>query len=134
HRPVDTLTLEVFPGGDSQFTLYEDDGDTLAHLDGAVAVTQITCRLTEDAVELTISPRTGAYEGMPENRSFTCQLHLSAAPQALSVNGEPADFEYDPDSALLLFTLHEDPSRLEPTTATIQLGGVASLGASQTEN
>ncbi|MBT3288888.1 MAG: glycoside hydrolase family 31 protein [Victivallales bacterium] len=121
HRPVDTLTLEIFPGGDTQFTLYEDDGDTLAHLDGAVAVTQITCRLTEDAVELTISPRTGAYEGMPENRSFTCQLHLSAAPQALSVNGEPADFEYDPDSALLLFTLHEDPTQQAPAIAQIEL-------------
>ncbi|MBT7302552.1 MAG: hypothetical protein HN849_23685 [Victivallales bacterium] len=48
-------------------------------------------------------------------------MHLAESPKAVLINGEPADFEHDPDSALLLFTLHEDPTQQAPAIAQIEL-------------
>jgi alpha-glucosidase (family GH31 glycosyl hydrolase) len=119
HRPVDTLTLEIFPGPDSEFTLYEDDGESLAHLDGAVAVTHISCQRIGDAIELTISPRVGDYEGMPETRRFTCKMHLPEPPKGVAVNGAEVESEYG--DGVLTFTLDEDTERHLSSTARVEL-------------
>ena len=36
-RAADTLTLDIYPAGQSNFTLYEDDGLTREHRKGAFA-------------------------------------------------------------------------------------------------
>lgn len=111
-QSVETLGLEVFPHGASEFTLYEDDGVTNAYLNGAVALTEITCETADSGVTLTIPPRQGRYGGMPERRIWDVAMHLPAAPARVELNGEPSDgWDYDARAGVLSVSVHEDAQR-----------------------
>jgi alpha-glucosidase len=115
-KPVDTISLHVYPEGESSFILYEDDGITYNYLEGAVTVTEITCRATEREVALTIAPRVGSYEGMPETRSFDIYLHSETAPAKVLLNGDPlssSDWHCDEDAGVIRLAASEDPDRAE---------------------
>lgn len=85
HVATDNLELDVYPSGLSSFTLYEDDGVTLAYRDGHFATTTIECQQTAFDVRLEISPRSGTYDGMPGRRTFAVRLHLAAKPDRVSL-------------------------------------------------
>ena len=111
-KTVNTIGLLVYPDVESAFTLYEDDGITYDYLEGAVALTEMNCRETEQNITLTISPRAGSYEGMPETRSFEIWMHRDKAPEQVMVNGVPlasADWSYDEDERAVKLTATEDP-------------------------
>lgn len=111
-RSAEMLGLEVFPHGNSAFTLYEDDGITNAYLHGDVAITEITCSADEGGVTLTIQPRRGCYDGMPERRAWEVSMHLPAAPEGVEFNGQQIDdWEYDAEAGSLHATLIEDPQQ-----------------------
>lgn len=116
-RPMDTLGLDVYPCGESSFTLYEDDGITHRYLEGEVAETHIECNSQDDETTLTIGPRSGAYEDMPDNRTFEVRLHHQSAPAEVWLNGvqmsrsEEAGWSYDGDAEAVLLTVSEDPDR-----------------------
>jgi len=63
HR--DELVLRVFGGAPGRFTLYEDDGETVAYLDGAVRRTLIRQRPTARGMELVIDSARGTYASAP---------------------------------------------------------------------
>ena len=65
-----TIKLHVYPEGKSDYTLYEDDGDSLEYLKGAVAKTSIRCQAAANQVRLAIDPRQGDYRGMPSERGY----------------------------------------------------------------
>ncbi len=113
-QPVDALSLHVYPHGESAFTLYEDDGTSYAYEEGKVAETRITCRATSDGVDLAIAPRAGAYDGMPERRTFDVWLYAAAAPAEVHVNGAPADWSYDAKRGAVRLQVAEDPDRRQP--------------------
>jgi alpha-glucosidase (family GH31 glycosyl hydrolase) len=54
-----TLCLKVFPGENSEFSLYEDDGESQRYLDGASAITLIKQETRADLIELLIAPTSG---------------------------------------------------------------------------
>jgi len=113
-KPLDSLGLQVYPHGESRFTLYEDDGVSYAYLEGAVATTDIRCRAEESQVALQIGARRGEYKGMPEKRRFEVHLHVDAAPTSVEVNGAPIsdeDWRYV-DGAVHL-RVDENPARAE---------------------
>ena len=117
--PIETVGLEVFPHVRSEFTLHEDDGVTCDYLDGRVAMTHIACEAAGDAVTVTIGPRMGEYEGMPERRTWEVALHLDAPPAAVTVNGEALPegedgWRYDEAAGMLRLQADEDPSRSRP--------------------
>lgn len=85
--PLDTLLLQVYPCGNSTFTMYEDDGVTFKHEEGAIAKTRFDCSQTESGVTLTIQPVEGYYEGMPISRTYVCTIALAAAPTAVELDG-----------------------------------------------
>ncbi len=68
------MRLKVFPGSDSQFELYEDDGETQEYLSGACARTTITQETLPDGIRLRISPSTGTFAGMPETRAWILEF------------------------------------------------------------
>lgn len=114
-KPLDTLSLHVYPHGESSFTLYEDDGVSEAYREGSVAETAICCREHEGAVELSISPRAGAYAGMPETRRFDVFLYM-AEPREVTVNGAPAEWRYDAERGAVCLTVTEDPAKQQAMT------------------
>jgi len=119
-KPVDRLSLHVYPQGESRFTLYEDDGISFAYQQGEVARTESVCSADGQQVKLTISPRQGEYEGMPAGRSYDVYLYVGTAPTQVSVNGAarergcgPQNWEYDADSGAVHLWVAEDAGRSE---------------------
>jgi alpha-glucosidase (family GH31 glycosyl hydrolase) len=83
-NPVD-LEIYLFPGGDNNYFLYEDDGETTDYLRGDYALTQFEIttskegdRLGQSTLEpfliFTIHPVTGDTSVVPPNRKY--RLHL----------------------------------------------------------
>lgn len=121
--PLNTVGLEVFPHDHSEFTLYEDDGITCAYLDGKVATTHITCQAADAEVTLTIGPRAGMYDGMPERRSWNVTIHAATTPAGVSINDvEPnkREWSYDRDAEVVCVTIGEDSTRREPTEVRVK--------------
>jgi alpha-glucosidase (family GH31 glycosyl hydrolase) len=79
--------LLVYPAAASAFTLYEDDGESLAYRKGKFARTRLSCDTTGKTVKLTIGGREGNYAGIPATRDFTATIHLPARPQTVTLDG-----------------------------------------------
>jgi alpha-glucosidase (family GH31 glycosyl hydrolase) len=89
------LVVRVYAGdptsrGSSRFTLYEDDGETTAYLDGAVRTTTIRQRRTADRIAITVAPARGSYAGAPGRRDNVIALATCGAEvTAVILNGVP---------------------------------------------
>jgi alpha-glucosidase (family GH31 glycosyl hydrolase) len=93
-RPMDTLTLKVYPVqiGTSLFTLYEDDGKTLAYQSGSYALTRFTQSIGDNGttLQLVIGPSMGQFAGKLQRRSYVVELHgVSIKPTDIRSNGNP---------------------------------------------
>ena len=63
------LTVQIYPGADGEFILYEDEGDNYNYENGAY--TEIPMTWSDKARTLTLGKRTGSYDGMLSERQFT---------------------------------------------------------------
>lgn len=96
-QPRDELMVRVYTDdpsrrgtrrGASRFTLYEDDGETVAYLGGAVRTTAISQRRVGDRVTIAIKPASGRYAGAPNRRDNVIELDTcGATPTAVTLNG-----------------------------------------------
>ena len=104
--------IQVFPGDDAEFTLFEDDGFTFDYEKGIGAKTRITMNSHSTGFDLTIFPREGSYAGRPDNghdvmensipnilgmqpeKDMTVEIH-GAAPAKILCEGKEVVFEYD---------------------------------------
>jgi AraC-like DNA-binding protein len=87
-KPLDRIELHLFPGGDRQFSLYEDDGVTLGYLRSESAVTTISCAQERHGITVEIGARHGQFRHMAEQRSWDVFVHTRDKPLAVKVNGE----------------------------------------------
>lgn len=81
HETAETITLEIFPDGESSYAIYDDDGKSKEYEEGEYAITRVTA--SEDAVQTVIKVEAsrGAYE-LPE-RSYRLKIHSNAAPRSI---------------------------------------------------
>ncbi|RKN86335.1 TIM-barrel domain-containing protein [Paenibacillus ginsengarvi] len=86
---IKRMALHIYPGERSQFTMYEDDGVTLAHEQGFAALTEVICEANAGEVLLNIGPRSGSYAGMPDKRSYELSIFTSGRPVRIELNGMP---------------------------------------------
>ena len=105
-RPVDRITLDVYPGAVGGFTLYEDDGVTYAFEQGEVAETHLTCHPIPHGVQVRVGRREGSYAGMPERPAFDVQVHVPARPTRVRRDGRPVrrgvnGWAYDDDAGVV---------------------------------
>jgi alpha-glucosidase len=75
-RPVDELTLLVYPDGASRFELYEDDGRSNAYLRGRHALTTIECAARPAHVTVTIGEPAGDRSVVPPGRRYVLRLRI----------------------------------------------------------
>jgi alpha-D-xyloside xylohydrolase len=90
-KPPDPVTLYVYTGSDSAFTLYEDDGTSNGYEKGAFAT--IPLRWHDATRTLTIGKRSGGFAGMLGRRTF--QLLLVTRSRAV-----PFSFAPKPDKTV----------------------------------
>jgi hypothetical protein len=85
-RPLDEITLLIYPGGLSRFEMYEDDGRSNAYRQGRHAVTAIECAAEPGRVVVRIGAPSGDRSVMPAGRRYLLRLRISR-PLAVSVDG-----------------------------------------------
>ncbi len=76
----DALEIHLFPLADSEFELYEDDGETQAFRGGARAITRMQLRWGENAWRFTLLPAEGDRQLLPAERRITLRLRGIAPP------------------------------------------------------
>ena len=104
--------IQVFPGADAEFTLYEDDGFTFDYEKGIGTKTRIAMKCGGNGFDLTIFPREGSFAGRPDNghdvrensipkilgtqpeKNMTVEIH-GAAPAKILCGDEEIAFVYD---------------------------------------
>jgi alpha-glucosidase len=87
----DELIVRVYADDTaSSFTLYEDDGETIAYQKGEVRTTLISQQQNGDSVTVTIGGAVGTYSGAPTSRDNLIKLILQAPENigAVLLNGE----------------------------------------------
>ncbi len=128
-KPWDPLTLEVFPSGKSEFTLYRDDGRSFAYESGDFTVTHFSCSEDSESIAFTVDESNKRYTPS----QYRVRLHLRRVPIAVTADGARPKGEvwtWDDSSRVLTVSLqatgvsHHDlevkldgkllPSRLAP--------------------
>jgi alpha-glucosidase (family GH31 glycosyl hydrolase) len=89
-RPTDTLTLDIYPNGKSEFEMYEDDGLTREHRKGVFATTRfevIDNRTAGKPMEIVINPAQGNFNGRLTERVYLLEIHSTTAPKLIKNQG-----------------------------------------------
>jgi hypothetical protein len=97
---IKVVVLDVYPCGESQFTLHEDDGVSYEYERGVCATTEMRCRQSDGSVVINAGERKGSYRGMPERRSYLLGVHTATAPKAATL-GEQQLKQFTAKSDLL---------------------------------
>jgi hypothetical protein len=85
------LDLHLFAGADSDYTLYEDDGETTAYLTGKQAFTTISQQWSADACRVTISAVSGDGSVSPSQRSWTVTIIGASEPEQMRATANGAE-------------------------------------------
>ncbi len=95
----DTLILSIYPsrGAHSDFSLYEDDGQTLDYQHGDFSSTLFTVTTSQvgkrGKILVSIGAAKGSYKGKPVNRFYICEIHrISGRPRGVSLQGSSLPF------------------------------------------
>ncbi len=89
-KPIDEVTFDLYPQGDSQYTLYEDDGNTRRHAQGEFSEQRIQVRAPVQGsgpVQVTIDPVRGQYQGQLPQRHYALRVLTRQRPDAVRVEG-----------------------------------------------
>jgi alpha-glucosidase len=78
-KPKDPVTLDVYPYGQTSFTLFEDDGATKEYRNGAFSKSIITCT-TSPVVTINVGKCVGNYTGKPASRKYEFMIHATTKP------------------------------------------------------
>jgi len=87
----DELIVRVYASpGATSFTLYEDDGATMAYQDGAVRTTLLSQQQTDQGARVAIAAAQGEYTGAPIDRANVVMLVMPGVNKIsqVSLNGE----------------------------------------------
>lgn len=90
--PDDRLTVDVYPWGAGSFELYEDDGVTRAHAEGASSTQEFTVTAPEGNrgnVDIVIGEREGNYAGKSVERPYEVVAHTGSKPGAVLAGNRP---------------------------------------------
>jgi alpha-glucosidase len=118
-RDFGQLDLDVYPEGDSTFTLYEDDGVTRHYARGEFAEQTFTVAASEHEVTVTIGATSGGYAGQPASRSYLVRVHRHGRPAAVTAVPSPSSWHHDPELGGV--TVVTTPPIPADTAATITL-------------
>ncbi|MHB8625242.1 MAG: glycoside hydrolase family 31 protein [Aggregatilineales bacterium] len=126
------LVLEVFPGADGQFTLYEDDGVTNAYKDGGYETTLIRSTASDrQTIGISVGAAEGKCSALPAQRTIEFRLREISLPKRIEINKvECTNWFYDEQARTLIITARNTDRRkplnvaveAQAAIATAQLG------------
>ena len=84
-----SIILDVFPGENGKFTMYEDDGMSNEYLENYISEMEIELIIGENnSFKLMIAPTNGSYEGMPNVRNWQVRIHSNNTYGKVVENGK----------------------------------------------
>ncbi len=87
-RLADTLTLDIYPGSNSEFEMFEDDGSTREYRQGNFTKTKMEASCSSDNKmidEVKIYAAKGDYKGKLLSRTYILQIHSLMVPKQILV-------------------------------------------------
>ncbi|MGO4877535.1 glycoside hydrolase family 31 protein [Pedobacter psychrotolerans] len=90
-KPVDVMTLDVFPHGESNYKFYEDDNLSAKYKTGNFALTKITSSLNDNALVLKIAKPSGTFKSAAHRYLAKIHWNNNMAPKAVSENARNVD-------------------------------------------
>ncbi|KJK51593.1 glycosyl hydrolase family 31 [Lentzea aerocolonigenes] len=87
-KPATPITFDVYPRGNSSFSLYEDDGNTRAYQNGAFAKQQVDVTAPGSGsgnVAVKVGASNGTYTGKQAGRAYELTMHVSGAPSSVTL-------------------------------------------------
>lgn len=92
-KPKDMLTFDIWPDGESSYTVYEDDGETRAYESGEWTKQKVTVKAPKanraGCVEVAIDGVTGnGFKGQIKERAYELWIRTGAKPDRIVVDGE----------------------------------------------
>ena len=109
----DSLTIHLYPGASTEFTLYEDDGISTAYLQGNFAETKMSLTQAADNLIFTIEPIAGDYKGKLASRTWQVIFHQVDDPKSVILNGKTlrtSDYQWDAAKKQLTLTTTQPTS------------------------
>lgn len=88
-------TIEIYPGKNSSYILYEDDGLSNDYKDGLRTETKFECDVEDNVITITVGERKGHFEGMSDKRDYTLSIFSETKPSCVLVNGVKSEFTYE---------------------------------------
>jgi alpha-glucosidase len=83
------ITLSVYPQGESEFSLYEDDEVTRAHADGEYSTQAFSVDAPKagqkGTVKIELGEREGDYDGKAESRPYRVEAHTGSEPKLVKL-------------------------------------------------
>ncbi|HEY5804948.1 MAG TPA: TIM-barrel domain-containing protein [Lysobacter sp.] len=128
-KPLDELTLDLYPQGQSTYTLYEDDGSTRRHEQGEFAEQVIAMQAPEQGsgeVRVHIDAVRGQYAGQLPQRRYALRVLSRQRPQAVELDGRvlpalPDRAAYDAATEGWYFDPAERRGTLHARTAPVDI-------------
>jgi alpha-glucosidase (family GH31 glycosyl hydrolase) len=118
------LKINIFPGADNHFELYDDDGNSTGYLKDSYALTPFNLKWESDKLEFTISPVNGDLAQSPYIRTYELKFWGIAEPDTslLNINQQPYLIfpEYDAKTNSLTVPIDIDVSPSDKVGLTIQ--------------
>ncbi len=96
-KPLNPLTLDIYPDGQTGFTMYEDDEKTYAYENGEFTRTTFLCRENDNDVTVEIKPVKGKFDGMLKQRDYLLRIHNTVKPKYVKLKNQMLDFYEDPE-------------------------------------
>lgn len=97
-QPKDYVELHLWPYGQSQFDLLEDDGETYRYRRGELAKTAISMKAGTRVLEnviINVGATVGTYYKMPRTRTIKFIVHTQSPPKGVTVNTAKVQYKYD---------------------------------------
>ncbi len=88
-RDRNELDWDLYPKGDSGYTLYEDDGVTRHFAEGASATQRVTVAARRTATTVDVGASRGSYQDKPASRAYRFTVHGEPAPRRVLLDGHP---------------------------------------------
>ncbi|MCD9032088.1 NPCBM/NEW2 domain-containing protein [Luteimonas sp. Y-2-2-4F] len=144
-KPLDELTLDLYPQGASRYVLYEDDGETRRHAEGEYAEQAVEMEAPAEGsgdVVVRIGAVSGHYRGQLPQRRYALRVLARTPPDAVELDGRalpelPGRAAFDAgaegwyfDPAERLGTLHARSGEIDiRRPLAFRLGFAAAAGA-----
>ncbi len=91
--PKEQITFDIYPQGNTEFSLYEDDGHSQDYRTGQYAETLIEVQAAtsgfDEPIVINVGPNLGEYAGKLATRDHVFQVHSLARPMKVSLNDVP---------------------------------------------